>query len=311
MPGIAGFHLKERQISGTLSAHRMNTKYLAMTLAACCTAGLLQAQDTKAPMDKEGKISYSMGYNVGNSWKRSGFKTNEVDLNLFLSGLRDSMMGREPVVSERENRELLTAFAAELRTRREAMRKELEAKNQKETAAFLAENKAKPGVHVLPDGLQYKIITEGNGPKPASNEMVVVNYKGTLLDGTEFDSSYKRGQPSTFVVSRVIKGWSQALQMMPVGSKWELFIPPDLAYGSRGTPTIGPDATLVFEVDLLSIKAPPKAAAVKNSQQQPVTSDIIKVPSAADIKKGAKVEIIKPDQIQKEIEKEKKENAAK
>jgi FKBP-type peptidyl-prolyl cis-trans isomerase FklB len=283
----------------------MKTKLLAMALAVFFASGSVWAQDTKTPTDKKGKISYSMGYNVGTSWKRNGFETNEVDLNVFLEGLRDSMDGRESLVPEKENRELLTALGNELRARREEQRKQLGEKNKKESEAFLAENKSKPGVQVTPSGLQYKILTEGNGPKPATNDTVVVNYRGTLLDGTEFDSSYKRGQPATFRVNGVIKGWSEALQMMPVGSKWQLFIPPDLAYGQRGTPNIGPEATLIFEVELADIKAVEKPPTPPNTQQQPVTSDIIKVPSAEDLKKGAKIEIIKPDQIEKEIQKEK------
>jgi FKBP-type peptidyl-prolyl cis-trans isomerase FklB len=277
-----------------------------MAMAVAFAASWVRAEETKAPTDQKGKISYSMGYNVGNSWKRSGFETNDVDLEVFMNGLRDSMQGREALISEKENRDLLNGFQAELRTRREAKRKELGEKNKKESETFLAENKSKPGVKVLPDGLQYKIITEGTGPKPTTNDTVVVNSRGTLLDGTEFDSSYKRGQPASFGVTRVIKGWSEALQMMPVGSKWQLFIPPDLAYGERGQGmNIGPNATLIFEVELLSIKEPEKPAAA-NTQQQPVTSDIIKVPSAEELKKGAKIEIIKPDQIEKEIQKEKK-----
>jgi len=284
----------------------MNMKYLALALAVSCAAGLLRAEDTQAPSDKKGKISYSMGYNIGTSWKRNGFETNDVDLEILLKGLKDSMQGRDSAITEKENRELLTSFQGELRTRRDEKRKVLGEKNKKESETFLTENKTKPGVQALPDGLQYKIITEGGGPKPTTNDTVVVNYRGTLLDGTEFDSSTKRGQPATFGVTRVIKGWSEALQMMPVGSKWQLFIPPDLGYGERGQGTnIGPNATLIFEVELVSIKEPEKAGAVTNSQQQAVTSDIIKVPSAEELKKGAKIEIIKPDQIEKEKEKEK------
>jgi FKBP-type peptidyl-prolyl cis-trans isomerase FklB len=127
--------------------------------------------------------------------------------------------------------------------------------NKKAGDAFLAANKTKEGVVTLPSGLQYKILKEGTGPKPTPSDSVVCNYRGTLIDGKEFDSSYKRGQPATFPVGQVIKGWTEALQLMPVGSKWELFVPPDLAYGDRGAgPDIGPGATLIFEVELISIK---------------------------------------------------------
>jgi FKBP-type peptidyl-prolyl cis-trans isomerase FklB len=128
--------------------------------------------------------------------------------------------------------------------------------NKKEGDAFLAANKGKDGVVTLPSGLQYKIIKEGTGPKPTTNDTVMCNYKGTLIDGKEFDSSYKRGQPATFPVGGVIKGWTEALQLMPVGSKWQLFIPSDLAYGDRGAGAdIGPGSTLIFEVELMSIEA--------------------------------------------------------
>jgi FKBP-type peptidyl-prolyl cis-trans isomerase FklB len=127
--------------------------------------------------------------------------------------------------------------------------------NKKAGDAFLAANKTKEGVVTLPSGLQYKILKEGTGPKPTPADSVVCNYRGTLIDGKEFDSSYKRGQPATFPVGQVIKGWTEALQLMPVGSKWQLFVPPDLAYGDRGAgPDIGPGATLIFEVELISIK---------------------------------------------------------
>ena len=126
--------------------------------------------------------------------------------------------------------------------------------NKKQGDAFMAANKTKEGVVTLPDGLQYKILTAGTGPKPLATDTVICNYKGTLIDGSEFDSSYKRGQPATFPVGGVIKGWTEALQLMPVGSKWQLFIPSDLAYGDRGQGPIGPNATLIFEVELVSIQ---------------------------------------------------------
>jgi FKBP-type peptidyl-prolyl cis-trans isomerase len=154
----------------------------------------------------------------------------------------------------------MTALQVDLRKKQEEKMQVLGDANRKAGEAFLAENKTKDGVVTLPSGLQYKILKEGTGPKPAATDTVVCNYKGTLLDNTEFDSSYKRGQPATFPVGGVIKGWTEALQLMPVGSKWELFIPSELAYGARGGPGggIGPNATLVFEVELMSIQ--PKAA---------------------------------------------------
>jgi FKBP-type peptidyl-prolyl cis-trans isomerase FklB len=286
----------------------MNTKYLALIFGLCCVTGLTRAEEKPVLTDKKQKTSYSMGYNIGNAWKRQGIEATDVDLDVLLSGLRDATAGKESSISEAENRELLTAFQTDLRTRREEKRKQLGEKNKKESETFLAENKAKPGVKVLPDGLQYKVLTEGKGPKPSTNDTVSVNYKGTLIDGTEFDSSYKRGQPAKFKVTQVIKGWTEALQMMSPGAKWQLVIPSELGYGERGSgANIGPNATLIFEVELVSIEptTQDKPVITPPTPQQPVTSDIIKVPSAEEMKRGAKIEIIKPDQLDKELEKEK------
>jgi FKBP-type peptidyl-prolyl cis-trans isomerase FklB len=132
--------------------------------------------------------------------------------------------------------------------------KEFAERNKKDSEVFFAANRAKEGVIVLPSGLQYRVLKEGDGKRPSLQDKVVCHYRGTLIDGTEFDSSYSRQQPAIFAVSRVIKGWTEALQLMPVGSKWQLFVPPNLAYGERGSGRIGPDATLLFEVELLSIQ---------------------------------------------------------
>ena len=154
----------------------------------------------------------------------------------------------------------MTELQGQVRERMEAKRKQDTETNKKEGDTFLAANKAKPGVTTLPSGLQYKVLKEGTGPKPTPTDTVECNYRGTLIDGKEFDSSYKRGEPATFPVTGVIKGWTEALQLMPVGSKWQLVLPPDLAYGERGAGAdIGPNATLVFEVELLSIVKQDKA----------------------------------------------------
>jgi FKBP-type peptidyl-prolyl cis-trans isomerase FklB len=244
-----------------------------------------------------------MGYNIGGAWKRQGIEPNDVNLDALMRGLRDATAERESLVPEAESRQLLDAYQTELRTRREEKRKQQAETNQLEGEKFRAEYQKKAGVQTLPSGLMYRVITEGSGPKPSTNDTVKVNYRGTLIDGTEFDSSYKRGQPATFRTTGVIRGWTEALLLMGVGSKWELVIPPDLAYGERGAgANIGPSATLIFEVELLSIE--PAAPAPASIQQQPVTSDIIKVPSAEELKRGAKIEIIKPDQVEKELQKQ-------
>jgi FKBP-type peptidyl-prolyl cis-trans isomerase FklB len=159
------------------------------------------------------------------------------------------------LLTEEEARAAIMHLQAQLRQKQIEAMKLAGEKNQKAGEAFLAENKKKEGVVTLPSGLQYKILKAGEGKKPTAEDTVVCNYRGTLIDGTEFDSSYKRGEPATFPVRGVIKGWTEALQLMPVGSKWQLFIPPTLAYGERGAGAqIGPDATLIFEVELISIK---------------------------------------------------------
>jgi FKBP-type peptidyl-prolyl cis-trans isomerase FklB len=166
---------------------------------------------------------------------------------------------------------VMTDLQSQVRQKQEEKRQALAESNKKDGAAFLAANATKPGVVTLPSGLQYKVLTAGTGAKPTATDSVVCNYRGTLLNNTEFDSSYKQGQPMTFPVSGVIKGWTEALQLMPVGSKWQLFIPADLAYGERPQGPGGPNATLVFEVELLSIqpKTPPAATSGAGTQQPP------------------------------------------
>lgn len=220
--------------------------------------------------DKD-KQSYAIGINVGKglgqNLKRSGL---EIDPAVLTRAIKDVLAGDKQSMTDQEAQDTLKALQAELGKKQEEMRKEEAAKmkelgdaNKKEGDEFLAANKTKEGVTTLPDGLQYKILQEGTGPKPAATDEVTVNYRGTLVNGTEFDSSYKRNQPATFGLNGIIKGWTEALQLMPVGSKWQLFIPSELAYGPSGRqPVIGPNATLVFEVELISIQPRPAAPAV-------------------------------------------------
>jgi len=186
----------------------------------------------------------------------------DIDPNILLQGLKDGLAGSKTLLTDDEARATMMALQNDLRQKQQAKMQEAGAANLKAGQDFLAANKTKEGVVTLPSGLQYKILTEGTGPKPSADDSVVCNYRGTLLDNTEFDSSYKRGQPTTFQVGQVIRGWTEALQLMPVGSKWQLFIPPDLAYGPRGAgANIGPNATLIFEVELLSIQPKAKSEA--------------------------------------------------
>ncbi|HZR46363.1 MAG TPA: FKBP-type peptidyl-prolyl cis-trans isomerase [Candidatus Manganitrophaceae bacterium] len=197
------------------------------------------------------KVSYSIGLDIGKNLKNQGV---EIDPNLLAKGIQDAVSGGKPMLTEEEVQGVMTQFSQEMQSKMAAKSKAVAEKNQKEGEAFLAENKKKKDVVTLPSGLEYKILKAGNGKKPKATDTVTTNYKGTLIDGTEFDSSYKRGQPASFPVTGVIPGWTEALQLMPVGSKWQLFVPPNLAYGPRGAgPQIGPNATLIFEVELLSI----------------------------------------------------------
>jgi FKBP-type peptidyl-prolyl cis-trans isomerase FklB len=208
------------------------------------------------------KASYAIGLNIGKGMHKDSV---DVDPAILLRGLKDGLAGTKPLLTDDEARASMVALQADLRKKQEEKMLVQGEANKKAGEAFLAENKTKDGVVTLPSGLQYKILTEGTGPKPTAADTVVCNYKGTLLDNTEFDSSLKHGQPATFPVGGVIKGWTEALQLMPVGSKWQLFIPSDLAYGVRGGPGggIGPNATLVFELELMSIQPKVDAQAPK------------------------------------------------
>jgi FKBP-type peptidyl-prolyl cis-trans isomerase FklB len=198
------------------------------------------------------KVSYAIGLNIGKSLRKDSV---EVDSAVFARGVKDALTGAKALLTDDELKAVLTSLQGELQKRQEETMRQAADINKKAGDSFLAENKTKPGVVTLPDGLQYKVLTEGTGPKPAATDSVVCNYRGTLIDGTEFDSSYKRGQPATFPVNKVIKGWTEAVQLMPVGSKWQLFLPAELAYGNRGAgPDIGPNSTLIFEVELVSIQ---------------------------------------------------------
>ena len=198
------------------------------------------------------KASYALGYNLGRNLKG---QMVDVDPAIVTQAIKDAYDGVPSKMTEDEIRAALSELQMDTRAKLEERSKEVSAENEKAGAAFLAANKTKPGVVTLPSGLEYKIITQGSGPKPSASDTVVCNYRGTLIDGQEFDSSAKHGQAATFPVSGVIKGWTEALQLMPVGSKWELYVPASLAYGDRGAgPTIAPGSTLVFEVELLSIK---------------------------------------------------------
>jgi len=223
-------------------------------------AGSVFGQDKSTPLkDSKDKVSYSIGLNIGLNLKKQNVSINP---DTFALGLKDALAGK-PQMTDEQVKETMTAFEKEMIDKQKATG----VKNGADGEKFLAENKKKEGVKTTASGLQYKVVKEGSGAQPKEKDTVMANYRGTLIDGTEFDSSYTRGQPATFPVSGVIKGWTEALQIMKVGSKYQLFIPANLAYGERAMgPDIGPNSTLIFEVELLDVK--PAAGANPSSSPQ-------------------------------------------
>jgi FKBP-type peptidyl-prolyl cis-trans isomerase FklB len=278
------FEQKQRRI--VIPYMKMNqlirTALVATSVLWTCAA---RAEDPVKLESTKDKLSYAIGMNVGNNLKAQSF---DVDAAIIANGLRDALAGKS-AMTEEEARTVIMGYQQEMRAKQQEKMKEAGVTNRAAGAAFLAANAKKDGVKTTASGLQYKVLTEGKGEIPKDNHQVSVNYRGTLINGDEFDSSYKRGQPATFGVTGVVKGWTEALLMMPVGSKWQLFVPADLAYGDqqRGAQIL-PGSTLIFEIELLSTKGP-----------EPIVSDIIKVPSAEEMKKGAKIETIKAEDVEK------------
>ncbi len=261
------------------------------------TQATLRAEDQPSFKNDKEKASYAIGLFFGNQIKSGAL---EVDTDVIMSAIKDVLAGHDMKLTQQQAREAITVYQAAAKTKAAE-------KNHAEGEAFLVANKSKEGVQIIPvtveDGniaeLQYKVLTEGTGATPASTDTVKVNYRGTFINGTEFDSSAKHGgQPAQFPVTGVIRGWTEALLKMKVGSKWELFIPSSLAYKDRGNPGIEPGSTLVFEVELLEAIPAPVADAT-TSQPKPLTSDIIRVPSAEEMKAGAKIEVIKASDLEK------------
>ncbi len=229
----------------------MFVQFVAVVVLAVF-AGFANAQDKPVLKTDKDKVSYSIGLNMGTNFKRQAM---DLDAKALAAGIVDGLSGGKPLLTEDEVRKVLTEFQKQMDSKAQQLAQQLADKNQKAGEAFLAENKKKPGVVTLPSGLQYKVIKEGTGKIPKASDTVTTHYRGTLIDGTEFDSSYQRNEPASFPVNGVIKGWTEALQLMKVGSKWQLVVPATLAYGMQGAgQLIGPNATLVFEVELLSIK---------------------------------------------------------
>jgi FKBP-type peptidyl-prolyl cis-trans isomerase FklB len=212
--------------------------------------------ELKTPKDK---LSYAIGMEMGKGVKTQGI---DVDSTILLQGLKDALSGAQSQMSEEELRQVITQLQNDVRSKQQAAQQASASENKTKGETFLAENSKKPGIVALPDGLQYKVVTAGQGKKPAATDTVLCNYKGTFIDGTEFDGSEKAGKPVPFQVSGVIPGFKEVLQLMPVGSKWQVFIPSSLGYGERGAGNvIAPNSTLIFEIELVGIQNPQQPAA--------------------------------------------------
>ena len=228
--------------------HRIGIIFVAFLLmqGVCIAAGEVQIRDE---MDR---ISYSVGHQMGRDFKMQKI---EIRPEVFLKGIQDALEGGEPMISYGEMRETLINLKAKVVAIQREQTKEKAEQTLREGQAFLEENAKKDSVKTLPSGLQYEVILEGQGTSPGATDTVTVHYRGTLIDGTEFDSSYSRAEPATFALTRVIKGWTEGVQLMKPGAKYRFFIPPELAYGTRGAGSnIGPNSTLIFEVELLSVE---------------------------------------------------------
>jgi FKBP-type peptidyl-prolyl cis-trans isomerase FklB len=246
--------------------HSNPMKKLLIGMALAALAAPVLAEDRPTLKDTKDKLSYSIGLDIGMTFKKQKMELNS---DTLAAGVKDGLSGVKPLLTEDEVRQVMTTFSKEMTEKTAMANKEAAEKNTAEGEKFLTENKNKADVKTTASGLQYKVLKEGSGAPPKETDTVVVNYRGTLVDGTEFDSSYKRGEPATFPVNRVIKGWTEALQLMKPGSKYQLFIPANLAYGERGAGgDIGPNATLIFEVELMNVK-PGESGAASSPSSSP------------------------------------------
>ncbi len=239
------------------------SRILAIILFVVISSSVCQAAEPLKLNDPKDKNSYTLGYTFGKNMKESGV---DLKTDTLLEGIRDGLEAKVPVMGQDEMRETLTRLEEQMRIARQKITKESSAKNIEEGKAFLDKNKEKQGVKTFPDGLQYKVLSEGSGPTPSATDTVTVNYRGSLIDGTLFDSSYTRGEPTTLRVDGVIPGWTEALQHMKTGAKWQIFVPPELGYGARPNNRIPPNSTLIFEIELLSIA---KDSQSKSPEQSP------------------------------------------
>ncbi len=220
---------------------------LALAISIMLISGLALAQDVNT---EKGKLSYSVGWDIGADIKR---RSTEFDVEALITAIRDIVAGTEPKVAPEEMRTLLTALQEKVRAEQVEQFRKLSEENQAKSEEFLLANKSKTGIVALPSGVQYRIIVEGDGPRPGLDSKVSVHYRGSKLDGREFDSSFARGTPEEFTVNAVLKGWQEVLPLMKQGSTWQIFVPPELAFGARGNPPVGPNEALMFDLKLVEV----------------------------------------------------------
>ncbi|MBI2786453.1 MAG: FKBP-type peptidyl-prolyl cis-trans isomerase [Legionella longbeachae] len=230
----------------------MKMKLVTAAIFGLAMSTAMAATDANSLVTDKDKLSYSIGADLGKNFKNQGIDINP---DALAKGMQDGMSGAQLILTEQQMKDVLNKFQKDLMAKRSTEFNKKADENKSKGDAYLSTNKSKPGVVVLPSGLQYKVIDTGSGNKPGKSDTVTVEYTGTLIDGTVFDSTEKNGKPATFQVSQVIPGWTEALQLMPAGSTWEVYVPSDLAYGARsvGGP-IGPNETLIFKIHLISVK---------------------------------------------------------
>jgi FKBP-type peptidyl-prolyl cis-trans isomerase FklB len=256
------------------------------------------ADPQPALKDKKERASYALGAYIGEYWKHQGLQPDDVDWSLVVKGFHAEIFDTPLQMTGPEIKESIGTLSSELMSRHFEHQRKLAEDNGKLSTAFLAANKAKPGVVTLPSGLQYKVLTPGSGPRPTTNDLVLVNYRITTINGKEIDDSAKHKPANVPVPISGTKGWVQALQLMQPGAKWQVVLPPELAHGERGSyPLIEPNATLIYDVELVSIQPGPKKQEAASLPIRSAPNDIIKIPSTQDLNKGAEIEIIKPDRV--------------
>lgn len=250
-------------------------KCLVISITLAASAASLLAEDRPALKDTKDKVSYSIGLEIGGTFKQQKM---ELNTDALAAGVKDALTGAKPQLSTDEIQQVRTAWQKEMTEKMQVADKTAADKNKAEGEKFLADNKNKPGVKTTADGLQYKVLKEGSGASPKETDTVSVNYRGTLIDGTEFDSSFKRGEPATFPLNKVIKGWTEGVQLMKPGAKYQFFIPAALAYGERRVSAdLGPNSTLIFEVELLNVN--PAAGATPPAPSASASSSASASPS--------------------------------